>query len=279
MKCNSCPRKCNIDRSVQVGYCGEKQNIRIAKIINNFMWEEPPVTKNKGTCAIFFSGCSLKCLYCQNYKISRGGVGEEYTVEKFVELLRQIDKSDNETIDLITPTHFIEEIYKAFQIYKPKKAIIWNSSGYENIEMIEKIAPYVSIFLPDFKYSDNNLSLKMSNIKDYFEIAGNAIQKMTELKPNIYKDGELQQGVIIRHLILPNELENSIKILEFIKENIKNPIVSIMSQFIPSGELANGRKLKNIEYKIILKKAKGLGLGVGYIQDMESANENYIPKF
>lgn len=279
MKCNNCPRKCNIDRDKQIGYCGEGKNIRIAKIINNFMWEEPPITRNEGTCAIFFSGCSLKCSYCQNYKISRGGVGEEYSVEKFVELLKQIDQSENETIDLITPTHFAEEIYKAFQIYKPKKPIVWNSSGYENVEIIEKIAPYISIFLPDFKYGNNELALKLSNAKNYFEIAGEVICKMCELKPNKYQNKDLIEGVIIRHLILPGELENSIKILEFIKNNIKNPIVSVMSQFTPSGELAKGRRLKGLEYKIILKKVKELGLDKGFAQELESANENYIPNF
>jgi len=221
----------------------------------------------------------LKCSYCQNYKISRGGVGEEYSVEKFVELLKQIDQSENETIDLITPTHFAEEIYKAFQIYKPKKPIVWNSSGYENVEIIEKIAPYISIFLPDFKYGNNELALKLSNAKNYFEIAGEVICKMCELKPNKYQNKDLIEGVIIRHLILPGELENSIKILEFIKNNIKNPIVSVMSQFTPSGELAKGRRLKGLEYKIILKKVKELGLDKGFAQELESANENYIPNF
>ena len=253
--------------------------MRIAKIIDNFMWEEPDITGKNGTCAIFFSGCNLKCSFCQNYKISRGGVGDVYTTEKFVELLKKIDKSDNETIDLITPSHFYKQIVEAFEIYKPQKRVVWNSSGYETEEEIEEIAKYVDIFLPDFKYSNNDLSKKLSNAKDYFEVAGKVVKKMAELKPNVYKDGVLEQGVIIRHLVLPGEIENSLGVLEFIKQNIKDPVISLMAQFIPSGEKAIGRRLKPIEYKIVLNKAKSLGLEKGYIQELSASDKNFIPDF
>ena len=243
------------------------------------MWEEPDIVGKNGTCAIFFSGCNLKCSFCQNYKISRGGVGEVYTTEKFVELLKKIDKSSNETIDLITPTHFYKQIVKALEIYKPQKRLIWNSSGYETEEEIEEIAKYIDIFLPDFKYSNDDLAKKLSNAKDYFEIAGNAIKKMTELKPNIYKNGLLEKGVIIRHLVLPGEIDNSLGVLEFIKQNIREPVISLMSQFVPSGEKEIGQRLKPIEYKIVLNKAKALGLEKGYIQELSASDKNFIPDF
>ena len=279
MKCNYCPRKCGVDRTCLCGFCGEEENIRIAKVIDNFMWEEPDIVRDNGTCAIFFSGCNLKCSFCQNYKISRGGVGKVYTTEEFVELLKKIDKSNNETIDLITPTHFYKQIISAFKNYKPKKKVIWNSSGYETEEEIEQISEYVDIFLPDFKYSDNNLAQKLSKAKDYFEVAGKAIKKMSELKPNVYNNGRLESGVIIRHLVLPGEVENSLGVLEFIKQNIKDPIVSLMAQFVPSGEGQIGRILKPIEYKIVLNRAKSLGLEKGYIQELSASDKNFIPDF
>lgn len=279
MKCNACPRKCNIDREKEFGFCQETNKIRIAKIIDNFKWEEPPISGKNGTCAIFFSGCNLKCSFCQNYKISRGKIGNLYSTNEFVELLKKIDNSDNESIDLITPTHFTDQIIEALKIYKPKKKIVWNSSGYENEEKIGEIAKYVDIFLPDFKYFSSELSLKYSKANDYFTIASKAIKRMSVLKPNAYKNDELIQGVIIRHLVLPNNVKDSFEILNFIKKEISNPIISIMGQFIPSGEDKEGRKLNHLEYKAVLSHIKKLQLNEGFIQDLSSADENYIPDF
>lgn len=279
MNCQMCPRMCNVDRRKALGFCGEKNKIRIAKVIHNFMWEEPYITKKNGTCAIFFSGCNLKCSFCQNYKISRGGVGKNYSINKFVNLLKEIDKGNEETIDLITPTHFSDYILKAFKIYRPKKKIVYNTSGYENEKTIKKLAKYVDIFLPDFKYFDSTLSKKYSNCPNYFEKASKAIKLMCELKPNIFKNNGLERGVIIRHLILPDQTKDSLKILEFIQKNIKDPIISLMSQFTPSGENKIGRKLLKLEYKIVLKKARSLGLDQGFFQEMSASDENFIPEF
>lgn len=279
MKCEMCPRLCRVDRSKTLGFCGERNKIRIAKVIHNFMWEEPYITKKNGTCAIFFSGCNLKCSFCQNYKISRGGCGQTYSINKFVDLLREIDQGDEETIDLITPTHFSGYILKAFKIYRPKKKIVYNTSGYESEEMIKKLAKYVDIFLPDFKYFDDTLAKKYSNCANYFSKASKVIKLMTKLKPNIYKNGDLDQGVIIRHLILPDQTKDSLKILEHIKENINDPIISLMSQYTPSGENKEGRKLLALEYKIVLNKAKELGLNKGFFQEMSSSSDNFIPEF
>ena len=279
MKCNACPRKCNVDRNSSLGFCNEGEEIRVAKIINNFKWEEPPISGNNGTCAIFFSGCNLKCSFCQNYKISRGQVGDLFTSEEFANILKQLDESSNESIDLITPTHFTNQILKAFEIYKPKKKVVWNSSGYESVSSVDKIAKYVDIFLPDFKYYSPELSLHFSKAKDYFEIARKAIKRMSVLKPNKFKNGVLTEGVIIRHLVLPSHAKDSFEIFNFIKQNIDNPIISVMSQFTPNGEDKEGRKLNVIEYKAVLSHIKKLGLTNGYFQDLSSADENYIPEF
>ena len=279
MKCFACPRKCGRDREKEIGFCGEGNQIRVAKIIHNFKWEEPPISKEKGTCAIFFSGCNLRCSYCQNYTISRGGRGSLYTIEEFAELLKKIDDSESETIDLITPTHFVDQLLEVFKIYKPKKKVIYNSSGYELEEQIEKIAPYVDIFLPDFKYADNNLAEQFSCCKNYFEVASKAVLKMCKLKSNVFKDGCLEQGVLIRHLVLPNQVQNSLRVFDFIKENIKNPYISIMSQFTPNGEMKEGRRILPLEYKLVLNHLKKIGLNDGFMQDMDAADEEYIPNF
>lgn len=279
MKCNACPRNCNVDRSTSLGFCNEGEKIRIAKIINNFKWEEPPISGRNGTCAIFFSGCNLKCSFCQNYKISRGNVGNLFSTEEFAKILKQADESDNESIDLITPTHFTDQILEAFRIYKPKKRVIWNSSGYESTKSIEKIAKYVDIFLPDFKYFSPELSLHFSKAKDYFDVASRAIKRMSELKPNKFENENLVQGVIIRHLVLPSHAKDSFEIFNFIKQNIDDPIISVMSQFIPNGEDKEGRKLNVIEYKAVLSHIKKLELTKGYFQELSSADENYIPEF
>mgnify|MGYP003571462952 CR=1 FL=1 len=274
-----CPRLCRVDRSKTLGFCGERNKIRIAKVIHNFMWEEPYITLKNGTCAIFFSGCNLKCSFCQNYKISRGGIGKSYSINQFVNLLKEIDSGSDETIDLITPTHFSYYILKALKIYRPKKKIIYNTSGYENEKIIKKLAKYVDIFLPDFKYFDSALSKKYSNCEDYFAISSKVIKLMTKLKPNIFKNGNLEQGVIIRHLILPDQTKDSLAILQYIKDNVKDPIISLMSQYTPSGEKKEGRKLLNLEYKVVLNKAKKLGLNKGFFQDMSASDENFIPEF
>lgn len=279
MICNDCPRKCNIDRSNQRGFCNESENIRIAKIIPNFAWEEPYVSGSNGAFAIFFSGCNLKCSFCQNYVISRGGVGKEYSILEFVELLKQADSSDCECIDLITPTHFTSKIIECLKIYKPTKKIVWNSSGYENTEEIKKLSNIVDIFLPDFKYYSSELSLEKSKCKDYFEVASKAIQEMSKLKENIIINGVMQQGVIIRHLVLPEHCRDSFKILDFISENISKPIVSLMSQYTPSGEHKEGRRLNRLEYKSVLAHAKKLGLNQGFFQELDSSNEDFIPNF
>lgn len=275
MRCFDCPRNCGVDRTFEKGFCLQGEDIKIAKIIENFEWEEDCISKKN--LAIFFSGCSLRCEYCQNFEISCTEVGETYSVDEFVRLLKKY--KDFDCIDLITPTHFTSKILSAFEIYKPDSIIIWNTSGYEKEENIEKLSKYVDVFLTDFKYSDNTLGLKYSKVNDYNEVAIKALKKMCELKENIFENEFMKQGVIIRHLVLPMNIENSKRVLDIIKENIKDPFVSIMSQFTPNGKGDLNRKLLPLEYKIILNYADKLGFNQGFVQDFCSADENYIPKF
>ena len=278
MTCTDCPRFCKVDRNIEKGFCGAQNKIVVAKIIENFMWEEPCISGKKGTLAIFFAGCNLRCSFCQNYKISHGLVGEEFFPAQFRQKLQTFCLEKYSALELITPTHFSSLLMQAFENFTSPIPIVWNSSGYENEQTIEKIAKFVDVFLPDFKYSDNRLAQKLSLAPDYVEIAKKAISTMARLKPNIWQKGELKQGVLIRHLVLPQNVKNSIGVLDAIKKEVDEPLVSIMSQFIPCGKPFD-RQILHLEYKIVLRHAEKIGLNEGYIQDLESAKSDFVPSF
>ena len=279
MKCYDCPRNCGVDRDFEFGFCKESNKIRISKIIENFMWEEPCISGEKGALAIFFSGCNLRCEFCQNMEISHKGKGEYYSPEEFRKLIESFDLNKYCSIDLITPTHFSSQLYLALKDFQSPIPIVWNSSGYESEKAIEKVSEFVDVFLPDFKYFSSQLSHKLSLAKDYFDITLKAIKKMRELKDeNIFKNGILTKGVLIRHLVLPGQVEDSKKILSTIKTEIKSPFISIMSQFTPIGENFK-RKIYPLEYKIVLDFAQKIGLNDGFFQDFDSADKNFVPNF
>lgn len=278
MMCKDCPRFCQVDRKISSGYCGAKDKIVVSKIIENFMWEEPCITGDKGTLAIFFAGCNLKCKYCQNYKISNSLQGEEYSPEEFAKYLNQYDYSKYNALEFISPTHFTSLLIETFKKFKCSIPVVWNSGGYENVEKIKEISAFVDIFLPDFKYSDNKLAEKFSLVNNYCEISLQAIKEMSLLKKNIIEKGVMQQGVLIRHLILPGYIKNSYNVLDLIKNNIPNPIISIMGQFTPINNSIS-RTLSPLENKAVLEHAQKIGLNNGYFQDLASAKKDYIPKF
>ena len=277
-KCSTCPRRCNINREKSLGFCNEHKKIKIAKIIKNFMWEEPCLTADKGALAIFFSGCNLRCDYCQNYQISRGGVGEEYSIEEFVKLIEE-NQDSHSCIDLITPTHFSNELGKAFKHIHKKIPVVWNTNGYETTENVDKVGSFVDIFLTDFKYSSNTKAKKYSKCDNYVEICLESTKKMCAQKPDIFENKQMKQGTIIRHLVLPGEIENSIGVLDIIKREFCDRKISLMSQFTPNGKSPLNRKLTPIEYKMVLKHLEKLGLKNGYIQEFSSADSCFVPKF
>lgn len=279
MKCFDCPRNCGVDRNQNLGFCREGDKIRIAKIIPNFMWEEPCLTGNKGALAIFFSGCNLRCKFCQNYQISHIGKGEEYSPQEFKDLLSTYNLSNFSCIDLITPTHFSSLLFKALKDFNSPIPIVWNSSGYEKVETIKKVSSFVDIFLIDFKYYDNQLAQHLSCTNDYFEYASTCIKEISILKPNKFDNNLMQQGMIIRHLVLPENYKDSIKILDYIKTNINDPVIALMSQFTPTKESPIKERLKPLEFKILLSHAKKIGLNKGYFQDLSSSSTEFIPKF
>ena len=281
--CNICPRNCNIDRFNLSGYCGAK-GLKIALVMKHF-WEEPIISGTNGSGSIFFSHCSLKCIYCQNYKISSGGLGKETTVEKLAGLFKQLEQSGVHNINLVSPTHYTNEIIAALNIYKPNIPIVWNTSGYETSDTIKKLKDYVDIYLCDFKYYDSSLSKEYSSAPDYMEKCTSALLQMRKNQPNdIIENGIMQKGIIVRHLVLPTHFNDSIKILEWIKCSLGiNTIISLMNQYTPCYKALNHpilkNKLKQIEYKIVLNKFLELGFKSGFSQEKTSAICDFIPDF
>lgn len=280
MKCKDCPRMCKINRNSTIGFCGFKDKIVVAKIIENFMWEEPCISGEKGSLAIFFSGCNLKCNFCQNYKISFTNKGKEFSPKEFNNFLSQFNQKKYSCIEFISPTQFSSLLVEALRDFKKEIPLVWNSGGYETPSTIKKISKFVNVFLPDFKYSENVLSKSFSGADNYFYYASKSIKQMRKLKPKeIFNNEILTEGVLIRHLVLPGFLENSKKVLAFISKKIKNPFISLMSQFTPTPYSSIKRKIYPLEYKIILNYAKNLNLFRGYFQELDSANESFIPSF
>lgn len=278
MTCFDCPRFCKVDRSKERGFCGGKDKIVVAKVIENFKWEEPCISAEKGTLAIFFAGCNLRCSYCQNKQISHKCEGKEYSPEEFRAYLSSFDYSKYSALEFITPTHFSSLLCKVFEGFSVDSTVVWNSGGYENSQMIEKVSSFVDVFLPDFKYADASLAQKLSLAQNYFDVASQAIKTMIKCKPNIWQEQRLIQGVLVRHLVLPGQSQNSIQVLDALKNQLGAPLVSLMSQFVPIGKDFD-RKILPLEYKIVLSHAQKIGLNDGYFQEMTSANDKFIPKF
>ena len=284
MICNNCPRKCNIDRSINVGVCGVGEQPRVAKAYLH-KWEEPIISGSNGSGTVFFSGCNLKCVYCQNYQISHKNYGKYITYEKLAEIFKNLEQAGASNINLVSPSHYVHAIKKALDIYRPNIPIVYNSSGYDSLDNLEIIKDYIDIYLVDFKYFDSELAKRLSKAPNYPEVAKQVILKMREYKPEEIFDekGMLKSGVVIRHLVLPEHTDDSINILNWIKDNINNPFVSLMSQYTPmyNAKMFDdiNRPLKPIEYKVVEQEMVNLGLTTGFAQELTSANTCYTPVF
>lgn len=282
-KCGICPRKCSIDRKKQIGFCGAKK-LKIAKVMRHF-WEEPSISGKRGSGAIFFSHCSLKCCFCQNFEISHIGLGKEISIKQLVEIFKLLEESGVENINLVSPTHYLNEIVEALKIFKPRIPIIWNTNGFELASTIKKLEKFVDIFLCDFKFFDNSIAKKYSSCENYFENCSKALIQMRKNQPkDIFENGIMKKGLIVRHLVLPSHAKDSENILIWIKNNLGvETCVSLMSQYTPCfkaerfAEIKN--KLKPIEYKFVLKKLHELGFENGFVQELKSSSDEFIPNF
>ncbi len=288
-KCLVCPHQCGVNRnSGEIGRCKSKDTVKIA-LYSTHNFEEPCISGEKGSGTIFFSNCNLNCIFCQNYEISQLGKGKEITINELAKIFLSEQDKNVHNINLVTPTSYAYQIIEAIKIARNnglKIPIIYNTNGYESIETINDLNGYVDIFLPDLKYSDDSLALKYSNAKNYFAIATEAIKQMIGQVgvPKFDSNGLIKRGVIIRHLVLPNHIENSKKVLNWIKNNLPNDVyVSIMAQYFPTYKAKDtknlGRKLTKKEWKEIEDYVYEIGIENGYIQELGEHEEEYVPKF
>lgn len=281
--CNLCPRRCNIMRAKQTGYCGMTDKIKVA-LVSSHMWEEPPISGTKGSGTIFFSGCNLKCCFCQNWDVSNGKIGYEISVERLAEIFQELEQKGVHNINLVTPSHYAKQIKQALDIYRPGIPIVYNTSGYDSVEELKMLDGYVDIYLTDYKYYDPELAKKYSKCPDYPSVALDAITEMLKQQPNnVMKNGLLKKGVIIRHMILPSHSEDSVHVFHSIKENFGDVTVSIMSQYTPCYQASQyqeiSRPIKQLEYTRVLQAYYREGFSNGFMQELSSSTTEYIPKF
>ncbi len=248
------------------------------------MGEEPPISGTAGSGTIFFSGCNLKCVFCQNSDVSRNVVGETISVDRLVEIFHELEEKGVHNINLVTPSHYVSKIRDALKIYKPSIPIVYNTSGYDSLEAIDSLAGLVDIYLTDLKYCDSTLSNKYSSAGDYFDVATAAIKAMYRQVGPLVLDstGIAKRGLIIRHLILPGCTDDSKRVLDWIARNTPDATVSLMSQYTPMYRAKEfpeiNRTITKLEYKVVLNYLNKLGLD-GYMQDMSSVGESTIPDF
>lgn len=283
--CKLCPNECGVNRFEKTGKCGCGSKILAARAsLHHF--EEPCISGKNGSGTVFFSGCGMECIYCQNYSVSRNLTGAEITPKRLSEIFRELEAQKAHNINLVSPTHFAPLIMEALDIYKPEIPVVYNTSGYEKAEIIYKLKDYIDIYLTDLKYKDSGVSYELSKRKNYFEEADKAVKAMIETKGRPRFDGEgiMKSGVIIRHLVLPSYVDNSLAVLEHIAANYKDDaVISIMSQYFPIPEVMNNKKLsrvlKPLEYRIVLNKAAQSGIETGYIQELSSGTSEFVPQF
>ena len=287
-KCEICPHKCNVNReNGQTGRCKCNDKIKIA-LVSTHEYEEPCISGKNGSGTVFFSNCNLNCMYCQNYEISQLGKGREITIEELADIFIKQQAKGVNNINLVTPTMYAYQIIEAIKIARKNGLnlpIIYNTNGYERVETIKALNGYIDVYLPDLKYYSDTLSKKYSNVDKYFEVATKAIKEMYRQvgQATFNEKGIIHKGVIIRHLILPNHLQNTKHILKWIKENLGDIYVSIMAQYFPTykakGDSLIGRKLTKKEYKEIENFLYTLELQNGYIQELGEHEEEYVPEW
>lgn len=278
--CNLCPRQCGVNRDKMIGACGMSNTARIALAMLH-RWEEPIISGTNGSGTIFFSGCNLKCNYCQNYDVSHRGKGYDISEYELAECFKSLESEGAHNINLVTPNHYVENIIHALDIYRPNIPICYNTSGYDSIDTVKRLIPYVDIFLTDFKYGISALARELSGAEDYVDVASEAVKLMRVAKPDVIEGGLMKQGIIIRHLVLPDELGNSVKVIDWFAENLPlETIISLMNQYTPNvGKSRLNRRVKPLEYKILCERLLKAGFENAYIQDSGSSSVEFIPQF
>lgn len=294
-ECVLCPRTCRVDRSVLRGVCGQSEQLRVARV-SLHMWEEPCISGVHGSGTVFFSGCSLGCVYCQNYEISARNVGKNITIEELSEHFLSLEEQGANNINLVTAAHFVPQVIQALESAVRQGLtipVVYNSSGYESVDTLKMLEGHVSVYLPDFKYMDEALASRYSKAADYPAVASRALSEMVRQCPDIVFQQEkgveeespmMTRGVIVRHLVLPGCVEDSKKVIRYLAETYGERIfVSIMNQYTPLPHVAEypelKRKVTEEEYDEVVDYAIELGIENGFIQEGDVAKESFIPAF
>ena len=287
-KCTICPHNCGINRlEGQLGRCKSKDTVKVA-LYSTHNFEEPCISGKKGSGTVFFSNCNMNCVFCQNYEISQQGKGKEISIQELADIFIKQQEKDVENINLVTPTSYVPQIIEAIKIAKEsglKIPIVYNTNGYEKVETLKMLEGYIDIYLPDLKYSDDLLAKRLSKVDNYFEIATNAIKEMyRQVGKTIFNEDEImQKGILIRHLVLPNHILNSRRVLKWINDNMNDVYVSVMAQYFPTYKAKEieeiNRKLTKEEYEEIENYLYRLNLENGYIQELGEHEEEYVPKW
>lgn len=286
-KCNLCPRMCGADRSKERGLCGMGAEPMVARAALHF-WEEPPISGERGSGTVFFAGCNLRCIYCQNRAISRGMAGKSLTIEALAAAFSRLEREGAHNINLVTPTHFAPQILEAIRLYRAAGGalpMVYNTSSYERAEVIEALSKSVDIYLADLKYAESASAKKYSRAADYPQVARAAIEKMAETvgAPRFDERGMLQKGVIVRILVLPSLEHEAMMNLKWLKETFGDLVIaSIMNQYTPVGEdlpKELAAPLPKAAYQTVVDYARNLKFKYAYIQEGETAKESFIPDF
>jgi len=288
MKCNLCPRNCNVDRAYKTGFCKASNNLRIARAALH-QWEEPCISGENGSGTVFFSFCPLKCVFCQNYELSHENTGKEITIEKLADIFLNLQSQNAHNINLVTPTHYVPLIVDALKLAKGHGLnipIVYNTSGYENVDTLKLLNGYVDVYLPDFKYYSNELAKKYSNVQNYFEVATLALKEMFNQvgEFSLDENGIMKRGMIVRHLILPGCTNDSKNAIAHVYDLFRDKIyISIMNQYTPLPHVKNypelNRKVTENEYDEVIEFALSLGIENAFIQENGTAEESFIPNF
>ena len=286
--CNICPRNCKVNRNnKEIGFCKASNKIKIARYSLHY-WEEPCISGDKGSGTIFFSGCNLKCIFCQNYELSFNNIGKEISIEEFASICLELQENKALNINLVTPTVYIPLIKEGLILAKKKGLIIpivYNSSGYESVDSLKELDGLIDVYLPDFKYYDNDLAIKFSQANNYLEIASLALKEMyRQVGTPKFKGDIMKKGVIVRHLLLPNHIDDSKKVIKYLYDTYKDGIyISIMNQYTPVRKIDKYKELNNTvtdsEYDKLINYACDLGITKAFIQEGETCKESFIPDF
>lgn len=277
--CMLCPVECGADRLKRAGACGA-QGLRIAKYYLH-PFEEPCISFEKGSGTIFFCGCNLRCAFCQNYEVSRAKRGKEITVNELADIFKRLEDMGAENVSLVTPTHFIPYLVRAFDIYKPQIPVVYNTGAYEKISSLKQIDDYIDIYLPDMKFYSSALSKRYLGKEDYFSVASEAIAFMAQKPLKMTKEGKMLSGTIVRHLVMPLCTSDSKAVLKWFTSLPSSTYLSLMSQYTPFGQIENfpelSRPVTAREYNAVIQAAFDLGIENLFLQERNSADRAYIP--